>query len=67
MEVKLQSEYIKLGQLLKFVDLITTGGEEKPFLLTHKILVNGIVENRRGRKIYPGDVVVIDEDKYLIH
>lgn len=32
--------------------MITTGGQVKPFLLEHKILVNGDPENRRGRKLY---------------
>ncbi len=66
MEVKIKSEFIKLGQLLKYVDLISTGGEEKIFLASHPVLVNGEIDQRRGRKIYPGDIVVIDQQTYLI-
>jgi ribosome-associated protein YbcJ (S4-like RNA binding protein) len=66
MEVNITSEYIRLGQLLKLVDLIRSGGEEKMFVLTHFIQVNGVQENRRGRKLYPGDVVVVDQQTYTI-
>nr|WP_246132356.1 RNA-binding S4 domain-containing protein [Paenibacillus hemerocallicola] len=37
--------------------MITTGGQVKPFLLEQKIVVNGDPENRRGRKLYPGDTI----------
>lgn len=66
MEVKLKTEYIRLGQFLKYVDLIGSGGEEKIFLLTHEVLVNGVGENRRGRKLYPQDIVVIGQQSYHI-
>ena len=66
MEVNITSEYIRLGQLLKLVDLIRSGGEEKIFVLTHAIQVNGVQENRRGRKLYSGDIVVIDQQTYTI-
>ncbi len=65
-EVKITTEYIKLGQLLKLVHIISSGGEEKIFVLTHKIFVNGEAENRRGRKIYPNDTVEVDGIKILV-
>ncbi|MEA4820633.1 MAG: S4 domain-containing protein YaaA [Erysipelotrichales bacterium] len=61
-KIPIKTEYIKLGQLLKYVDVIQSGGEEKSFINTHKIFVNNIPENRRGKKIVPGDVVEINGD-----
>jgi ribosome-associated protein len=58
-DVHLTSEMITLGQFLKFAGLIDTGGQTKWFLETHEIKVNGDPENRRGKKLYPGDVVEI--------
>ncbi len=58
--IKIKTEYIKLGQLLKFADVISNGGQEKEFIANHKIKVNDVDENRRGRKLYPGDEVRID-------
>lgn len=65
-KVKIQSEYITLGQLLKFIGLINNGGEAKIAVKTMKISVNKSYEDRRGRKIYAGDVVNIDKNTYFI-
>ncbi len=55
----LTQEYVTLGQLLKFSGQIQTGGEAKLFLSTVRVLVNGERDDRRGRKLYPGDLVEI--------
>ncbi|MGB4985639.1 MAG: S4 domain-containing protein YaaA [Erysipelotrichaceae bacterium] len=60
-EVKIIGEYINLGQLLKLTDFIDFGGEAKSFLLENKVLINDLEDNRRGRKLRPGDIVVIDD------
>jgi S4 domain protein YaaA len=59
-EVKISGEYITLGQLLKKLDLIDTGGAAKFFLRETPVRVNGMHEERRGRKIYPRDLVDIE-------
>lgn len=53
-EITITTEYIELQQLLKKIDLISSGGEAKIFLSTNQVLVDGELENRRGRKLYPG-------------
>ncbi len=53
------SEYITLGQMLKETGVIDTGGMAKWFLSEHEIHVNGELENRRGKKLYNGDIVEI--------
>ena len=58
-KITIKGEYLKLEQLLKIVDLVSSGGEAKFFLINNKILVNNEEENRRGRKLYKGDVVKI--------
>lgn len=65
-EVTITSEYITLGQLLKFVDLIDNGGMAKVYLATNEVLVNGVPESRRGRKLRPGDKVAAGGKNYLI-
>jgi len=65
-EISITTPYIKLGQMLKIAGLIQTGGEEKVFVTSHKILVNGELENRRGRKLYPNDKVDVDLQGFLI-
>lgn len=57
--IKIDTPYITLGQLLKRLDVIDSGGQAKYFLQEETVKVNGEVETRRGRKIYPRDQVDI--------
>ena len=57
--IKITGEYITLGQLLKFLDLVSTGGEEKIFLRENEVLFNGEKEQRRGKKLRDKDQVTI--------
>ena len=64
--VVIKPPFIKLGQLLKLLDFVVAGGQEKGFLLGHKVLVNNQTETRRGRKLYDGDLVAIDQQVYQV-
>lgn len=57
--VKIHTEYIKLGQLLKMINEIGNGAEAKAYLDEFDVYVNDELENRRGRKIYPNYIVKI--------
>jgi S4 domain protein YaaA len=58
-EIKVETEFIALGQFLKLADVIQTGGMAKWFLSENKIFINGEQDQRRGRKLYHGDKVQI--------
>jgi ribosome-associated protein YbcJ (S4-like RNA binding protein) len=58
--IYIHSEFIRLGQALKMINLISSGGEGKRFLLSHRIFVDGELERRRGRKLYPNMTLVVD-------
>lgn len=64
--IQLKTPYITLGQLLKITDWIGSGGEAKTAVKTLKISVNGEREDRRGRKLYPGDTVTIEGKSYTL-
>jgi ribosome-associated protein len=51
------TEFIKLQDLLKFANLVCTGGEAKIIIQEGEVKVNGEVCTMRGKKIRPGDVV----------
>ena len=51
------TEYIKLQDLMKLADLVSTGGEAKLAVQEGDVTVNGQVCTMRGKKIRPGDVV----------
>lgn len=65
-EVKIKTDYITLGQLLKFKGIISMGNEAKLFLINNEILVNNQLENRRGKKLYIGDLILIKNIIYKI-
>ena len=54
---KIQSDFITLTQFLKMQGFAATGGQAKQLVLEMQIYVNGEREKRRGRKLYPGDIV----------
>lgn len=58
-EIKLNTEFITLGQFLKLADVIQSGGMAKWFLSEHDIYINGEQDQRRGRKLRAGDKVSI--------
>ena len=64
--IKIDTEFITLGQLLKMTDWISSGGEAKFAVKELKITVNGEREDRRGRKLYPGDQISIEDKRYTI-
>ena len=65
-DVKISTEFIRLGQLVKLLDLVDTGGQVTVYLLSNEILVNGVDEKRRGKKLYPNDVGTLDGEEYRI-
>lgn len=64
--VKISTEYITLGQLLKYKGIISMGNEAKYFLANNNILVNNELENRRGKKLYHNDEITINDVIYKI-
>ena len=59
-EIKIETEFIKLDALLKFANLVSSGGEAKLRIAEGEVLVNGETCTMRGRKIRPGDTVSLD-------
>ena len=59
-DIRIRDEFIKLGQLLKLADLVQDGVEAKYVITDGLVKVNGEMDDRRGRKVYEGDVVSYD-------
>ena len=60
------TEFIKLQDLLKFANLVGTGGEAKIIIQEGEVKVNGEVCTMRGKKIRPGDVVELDGQQLTV-
>ena len=65
-EVKLNTEFIKLDQLLKYASIVQSGAEAKLLIADELIRVNGEVCTMRGKKIRPGDIVEFEDQKIVI-
>ena len=64
--IKITTEFIKLQDLLKFANLVCTGGEAKIIIQEGEVKVNGEVCTQRGKKIRPGDDVMLDGQHYTV-
>ena len=63
---KIDTDYIELQQLLKKENIVGSGGEAKIMIKEGMIKVNGKIETRRGRKLYPNDIVEVGKRKIVI-
>ncbi len=65
-KVKIKTEYITLGQFLKFVGIISNGFEAKLYLSENEVFVCDEKEQRRGKKLYPGHTIKIKDKEFEI-
>ena len=56
----------KLDQYLKFNGWVESGGEAKMKIRAGEVLVNGVVETRRGRQLSPGDIIEVDGKRGVV-
>lgn len=58
--ISINTEFIKLDQLLKFANIVENGADAKYLITNGYVILNGETEIRRGKKIYNGDIVEIN-------
>jgi ribosome-associated protein len=59
--VAIDTETIRLGQLLKLSGLVDSGSDAKVLLAGGEVSVNGEPETRRGRTLRVGDEIRLDD------
>lgn len=64
--VIIHTEWIKLQDLLKFENLVESGGEAKRLVQEGAVQVNGEVCLLRGKKLRPGDTVTFRGEEYAV-
>ncbi len=64
--IKINTEFIKLDQFLKWCGFSTIGSNAKLTIENGSVKVNGNIEYRRGRKLFKGDLIEIDEKAYRV-
>ncbi len=65
-DLAIRGEMIRLGQFLKLAGVVDGGGEAKALLAQESVTVNGEPEDRRGRQLHPGDIVVVGQGRWRI-
>ncbi|MFD0942766.1 S4 domain-containing protein YaaA [Savagea faecisuis] len=65
--VEINTEYVTLGQFLKMINVISSGGMAKWYLSEYVVYINGEEEQRRGKKLYDQDIILVpNEGKFQI-
>ena len=64
--VKIETEFIRLQDLLKFAGAVETGGEAKVVIQEGEVKVNGEMCTMRGKKLRPGDRAELDGRVYAV-
>ena len=65
-KVKIETEYIKLEQMLKFSGIVGSGSDAKLLITNGEVRVNGNTELQRGKKLRSGDIVEFEGQSYII-
>ncbi|HHU91872.1 MAG TPA: RNA-binding S4 domain-containing protein [Halanaerobiaceae bacterium] len=67
-KIKIETEGITLNQFLKWASIVGSGAEAKELIQAGEVLVNGVVENRRGRKLKINDIIELrgSNEKYQV-
>lgn len=65
-EVPIRDGMIRLGQLLKLASLAEDGVQAREFIENGLVQVNGIIEDRRGRQVHPGDTVSVNGESVTV-
>lgn len=66
MKVKIKGKFIKLGQLIKKLNIIDTGGQAKYFVKSHEIRINNEASAKRNTKVWVNSTVWIDDQVFYI-
>lgn len=65
-EISADETMIRLGQLLKFANVVSDGTEAKALLADGAVRVDGETDTRRGRQVSVGSVVEIDTAQGIV-
>ena len=65
-QIRETDEFIKLGQALKLAGVVEDGVEAKYAIQDGLVQVNGEVDERRGRKVYVGDVITYENQEIKV-
>lgn len=65
-EIYIKDDSITIGQLLKKIGLIQTGGGAKFYLERNKVLINNKKPEGRNTKVKNGDLLIINSNIFIV-
>ncbi len=65
-EIRISKEPVELYKILKFEGLVASGAEAKLAIAGGRVLVNGVIETRKRKKIVNGDRIAFGQEEILI-
>jgi len=65
-KIEISAGPIELYKILKFANMVDSGGEAKYAISEGKVTVNGNVETRKRKKIFSGDVIEFEGEKIRV-
>lgn len=65
-EIKVETDIIKLDSFLKWSGAISLGSEAKFLVQSGEVKLNGEVETRRGKKLQKNDIVEFAGECYKV-
>lgn len=65
-EIYIKDDSITIGQLLKKIGLIQTGGGAKFYLESNKVLINNKKPEGRNTKVKNGDLLIINSNIFIV-
>ncbi|MBD5154622.1 MAG: RNA-binding S4 domain-containing protein [Oscillibacter sp.] len=64
--ITISTEFIRLQDLMKLANMVSSGGEAKVLIQDGQVEVNGEACLQRGKKLRPGDTVTFQSRDYAI-
>ena len=65
-EIEITREPVELYKILKFENIVSSGGEAKTVIDEGQVMVNGLVETRKRKKIICGDIIEFMGNEFKI-
>ena len=65
-EIIITREPVELFKILKFENIASSGGEAKAMIENENVVVNGLLETQKRKKIVSGDIIEVAGIEYKI-
>lgn len=65
-DVFINKEYVELFKILKFEGIASSGAEAKDMIAAGTVLVNGIIEKQKRKKMVAGDTIELNGEVFRL-